>query len=411
MRIPRNLADVDREWLNTALHGESSFPNPPLTGFSTEVIGEGIGFMGEVIRLKLAYETSHIQPSDDLLPDPQPDSRALAEPDYSLILKIPTQSDNRSIGEILGVYEREVRFYSELQPEIRVRTPASYLTQMDEGGDPEKALGLLKFFNRFPVKVIWWLFILARKIPPKERNYALLLEDLSSLRPGNQIDGCNMQDAKTALAGMAQLHAQYWNKPVADRFAWVIPLELGAKAGQAVFLDCLPRYIEANTKSLTARHLELLGWLKENAIKLFGVYNSLPSTLLHGDFRLDNIFFDDTKSEIVLCDWQTLMNGPAGLDLAYFLSASLGSDSSDDHISELIGFYREQLAGHGIEIDQKTLEWSYHAGMLIILHKVIPAEYQDMLELEGDRGHQLAVTWIERILHKLEGLDLDGVFK
>jgi len=47
--------------------------------------------------------------------------------------------------------------------------------------------------------------------------------------------------------------------------------------------------------------------------------------------------------------------------------------------------------------------------MLIILHKVIPAEYQDMLELEGDRGHQLAVTWIERILRKLETIDLTEI--
>ena len=103
------------------------------------------------------------------------------------------------------------------------------------------------------------------------------------------------------------------------------------------------------------------------------------------------------------------MNGPAGLDLAYFLSASLGKESRESDVSELIQFYRAQLAKRGIEIDQGSLEWSYHAGMLIILHKVIPAEYQDMLELEGDRGHQLAVTWIERILQKLETIDLTEI--
>ena len=32
-----------------------------------------------------------------------------------------------------------------------------------------------------------------------------------------------------------------------------------------------------------------------------------------------------------------------------------------------------------------------------------------MLELEGDRGHQLAVTWIERILQKLETIDLTEI--
>ena len=394
MRIPQSIADVDQPWINAALRDQPAFPDQHISDFSYEVVGQGTGFMGEVIILTLTYqsETTH-QPEDG----------------HSVVLKLPTQTGNRGIGETLGVYEREVRFYSELQQELIVRTPKPYFAEMDLGDDPHKTLGLLNFINRFPVRVIWWLFVLAQKIPPKKRNYALLLEDLSKFRPGNQLEGCNLQDAKTALAGMAQLHAQYWNQPITEKFSWVIPLKLSAKAGQAVFLDCLPRYIKANQDSLTPRHLELLYWLKEHAIALFDIYTSLPSTLLHGDFRLDNLFFDDKHNEIVICDWQTLMNGPAGLDLAYFLSASLGKESRESDVSELIQFYRAQLAKHGIEIDQGSLEWSYHAGMLIILHKVIPAEYQDMLELEGDRGHQLAVTWIERILRKLETIDLTEI--
>ena len=395
MRIPQDLSDVNQEWIHASLQHKRPFPDTELKSFSIEIIGEGIGFMGEVVKLTLEYaSTSEFQNST-----------------HSTILKLPTQTANRNIGEMLGVYEREVRFYNELQHQIDVRTPRFFVAVMDKGANPEIALRVLKFVNRLPTKIVWWLFLLGKRLPSKTRNYALLLEDLSNLRPGNQVAGCNLQDARTALRGMARLHAQYWDDTSLTDIAWIIPLELGAKAGHAVFLDCLPRYIEANKENLTPRHYELLEWLKANAIELYRLYSGLPATLLHGDFRLDNIFFDDENNEIVLCDWQTLMNGPAGIDLAYFLSASLDKNSTETGVTELLTFYSNELDDHGIKIDRETLEWSYQAGMLIILHKVIPAEYQDILELKGDRGHQLAITWIERILQKLETLELQEVLR
>jgi hypothetical protein len=280
---------------------------------------------------------------------------------------------------------------------------------MDPGDDPEKLLALLRFINRLPVRVIGWLFWLGRKLPRAERDYALLLEDMSHLRAGNQVNGCSTEDAKIALKSMAVFHAQYWNTDALEQSPWVIPLNLSAKIGHAVFQDCLPRYIEANKSSLKPGHLELLDWLNNNATELILQYTTLPSTLLHGDFRLDNIFFDDEKKEFVLCDWKTLSHGPGALDLAYFLSASMDNNADEVTVTQLIEYYRAQLANHGIQIDRETLEWAYQAGMLIILHRVIPAEYQDMLELVGDRGHQLAITWIERVLQKLEHVELDEI--
>ena len=149
MRIPESIVDVDQLWIDTALRDQPAFPDQHISDFSYEVVGQGTGFMGEVIILTLNYqsETTH-HPEDG----------------YSVVLKLPTQTGNRGIGETLGVYEREVRFYSELQQELIVRTPTPYLAQMDQGDDPEKTLGLLNFINRFPVRVIWWLFVLTQKI-------------------------------------------------------------------------------------------------------------------------------------------------------------------------------------------------------------------------------------------------------
>ena len=128
----------------------------------------------------------------------------------------------------------------------------------------------------------------------------------------------------------------------------------------------------------------------------------------HGDFRLDNLFFDDANNEIILCDWQTLMSGPPGIDLAYFLSASITSEHENE-IVELLDFYAQQLKSQGVEIDENALAWQYQAGMLLILLRVIPSEFQDLLILGTNRGHDLAITWLNRIFTRVEHFQLDRI--
>ena len=133
-----------------------------------------------------------------------------------------------------------------------------------------------------------------------------------------------------------------------------------------------------------------------------------PVTLVHSDFRLDNLFFDDAAQNIVLCDWQTLLSGPVGIDLAYFLSASLVQDSPED-IDELLVFYHGALQAEGIDITLDKLRWQYEASMLFMLMRVIPAEFQDLLDLSDDRGSELTKTWLQRTFNKLHGIDLDSI--
>ena len=46
--------------------------------------------------------------------------------------------------------------------------------------------------------------------------------------------------------------------------------------------------------------------------------DTAPRTLLHGDFRLDNLFFDATS--VTFIDWQIACRGQGIFDVAYFLS-------------------------------------------------------------------------------------------
>ena len=50
-----------------------------------------------------------------------------------------------------------------------------------------------------------------------------------------------------------------------------------------------------------------------------------PRTIVHGDFRMDNLFFGQREGDapVVIVDWQGTLRGKGAHDLAYFLSQSM----------------------------------------------------------------------------------------
>ena len=54
-----------------------------------------------------------------------------------------------------------------------------------------------------------------------------------------------------------------------------------------------------------------------------------PSTLAHGDYRADNMFFDDDGS-VVLFDFQVIGESTPAGDLAYFVTGSLAPATASE---------------------------------------------------------------------------------
>ena len=91
-----------------------------------------------------------------------------------------------------------------------------------------------------------------------------------------------------------------------------------------------------------------------------------------------------------------------------FLSASLAQES-EDSLDDLLAFYRSELGKEGIVISAENLKWQYEASMLMILLRVIPAEFQDLNDLGEARGHDLIETWLQRTFSKLQDVDLEQI--
>ena len=89
-----------------------------------------------------------------------------------------------------------------------------------------------------------------------------------------------------------------------------------------------------------------MDWADRNLEDVLTCLATAPSTLLHGDYQLDNLFFEGNDLRAI--DWSSVSLGPGMLDWAYFVTGSLRHDVSPDNERSLIESYLEVLNRRGI---------------------------------------------------------------
>src|SRR4051812_46472637 len=155
MTIPRTVADLTPEWCTTAL-------GRTITTVTPTPLGVGIGLVGQLFKLELD--------------GPDGSSTVVAK------LAAPTD-DGRFVATVLNMYGREVGFYSALSARTRIEHPACFYTEHDA----------------------------------ETQDAVLLLEDVSTRgRMLDQVAGCSVADARSAIRSLAELHACYWDDDSLD---------------------------------------------------------------------------------------------------------------------------------------------------------------------------------------------------
>ncbi len=390
--VPFTVDELTAEWLTQAMQGAGVLTEGRVEKLSLRSVGEQVGFNGEVVIVSPSY--ANLSAVDE--------SNAPA----SLVLKIPTATKNRILGQTMGLYEKEIRFYRDLQPKLAIRAPKHYCSALDVADDPDVILERLYGMNRLPIWVIRGIMALASWfVTGHPRKYALFIEDLSSYRMGDQVEGCSDEDIRQIVTTMARLHAQFWASENLAGMSWIAPYSVTSRIMQMRYQSSVGRYLSEEADNLSVAQRDMLGWLKANGIELTERFGDEPSTLLHGDFRLDNICFDDSTQEVLLFDWQTMQRGPGVADLAYFISATLPVEASETEVNELIDLYHETLKGQGVSVERDQLRWQYEVGMLLMLHRILPAIYEGDMDLDSERGLPLLKKWLSRILARLDPVD------
>ncbi len=340
-----------------------------------EILGAGQGFLGDIVRLSL---TGHGADAPD-----------------SCIVKIPKKA-NRAMGEMLGVYEREVLFFREMAGSVPVRTPEIYYSHYDHDADSAKQKEILKVFDGLPRFLNPMIAALGRRIAAaKKRRYLLVMEDLGALEAGDQLTGTDEAHCALVLDAIAESHRKFWNAPELDDRFWLLPLDLDARMRHGMFLKQIPAY---------RAHLEpalqpILDWLAGHGDTLMQTLTrEAPATLIHCDLRLDNVCFASDGCTFI--DWQLTRAGPAAYDVAYFVSSALAPEASPEVETRLLERYHQRLDVPDYPFERFLRD--YRRGLLLTLPSLAPNED---IEIDAGRGQEMMARWRARLAARLAGID------
>jgi len=383
---PSRLDDITSDWLTEVLRAERAISaDARVEAFERTDLGDGEGFVGDIARLRLAYSAG-TGPA-------------------TVIAKVPTAvALNRATGKSLGVYEREVRAYDTLLPAVDVPRPRAHAAIYDATGDEEAFLDQMIKAERLP---IFLLRVVLRKVqtdadvPP----CILLLEDLAEAEMGNQVAGCDPARAAIALGVLARLHAAGWGDACPPLRHWFTNGDIVPRLFHAQYKNnrrSFERFAAARLSEHGMAHVKAIR--KTGLARITRLHAEAPRTILHGDFRLDNLFFAADGSLAAIIDWQTVNRGPGVLDVAYFIAGSLPPETPEAMIDELLRGYHDTLVTAGVEdYPFERLLADYEEGLLLLLHRMSGL---DQLEFGEDRGVALMDSWFQRFDARLQRVPL-----
>jgi aminoglycoside phosphotransferase (APT) family kinase protein len=374
------MGELSPDWLTRALRAGGALREASVVAVRAESLGEGEGFMGGLARLELKLDA--------------PEVGAPAR----LVAKLPTPlAAVREAGELLGVYDREVRFYSELAASIPLRTPRCYFAAMDPNPGERHEETVLRWLERAPAPLLPMLLRLgAFAARRSRRRYVLLLEDLAPARTGDQLAGCDAGQAERALRPLARLHAAFWERPRPWPHSWVRPADTAARLFHVAYRRARARGEKNRELEIPARLRGLAGWLDAHGVALLRSLAAPPVTLLHGDYRLDNLALPEGGSEPAVLDWQVPLLGRGVYDVAYFLVGSLPPEIPAAQEEALVRYWHEELLRLGVRgygFDACLAD--YRRARLFMLYRVLAAA--DALALVHERAGLLWRVWLERL--------------
>ena len=334
--------DLTDEWLITVLGAGT------VAGHEVERIGTGQ--MSECYRVSLRYAEGDTGPA-------------------TVVLKVAAADPNsRQTGLALGLYEREVRFYSEIAPTV----DGPFAPCHHHAYDAETGA------------------------------FDLLLGDAAPAVVGDEIRGATREQAVLALSQLGQVHGPLLGDDGLAEAAW---LNREAPVSQALLAGLWAGFSERFGDGIAPEHRMVCerlvdafdGYLAQEAEALQG--------LVHGDYRLDNMLFGEPGADrpLTVVDWQTVTRGPALTDVAYFIGCALPEALRRNDYDALLAAYHEALGATSPlsleDVRAGVRRQSFFGVMMAIV--------SSMLVAQTERGDEMFMTMLAR--HCAHVLDTDAL--
>lgn len=334
-------ADLTAEWLTAALGTE-------VVALRTEPVGTGQ--VADTVRLFVDYAESGAGPP-------------------TLIAKVPAADEaSRAGARIARTYEREAGFYRDLAASLPARIPRCYHVGHELDTD----------------------------------SYDVVLEDVAPARQGDQMAGCSIEQVASAIDELALFQAPRWGDDTLRQLGWLHRQSPTHLADTAALIRWAAGTFSELYREVAQR--QTMDLIDEFLVRLDAYLETQPEpwTIVHGDFRADNLLFGGER--VVVVDWQTVGFGPGPTDLAYLLGASLTPALRRSHEHELVDRYVDRLCANAVGIDRPTAWEGYRR---FAFHGMIIAIASPALVRRTTRGDELFVTMADR--HAQQAIDLDSL--
>jgi aminoglycoside phosphotransferase (APT) family kinase protein len=133
-----------------------------------------------------------------------------------------------------------------------------------------------------------------------------------------------------------------------------------------------------------------------------------PMTLIHGDTRLDNIFYSTTDDSVAFIDFQLALRGRAAADIAYLIGTSVPHDLARDNWEQLLRRWRDAVVDLGVDgysFDDAITQYReaalyYLSGAMSLI---------GTFDAGNDRGAAMAEAYSTRILNHVVDIDAASV--
>ena len=289
----------------------------------------------------------------------------------SVVVKVPSQSESsRAASRITRCYELETGFYTHVRSLVGVSAPNCLHVWFDAEND----------------------------------DFVLVLEDIVAGKQGDQLSGATVEQARAAIDELVLLHAPLWNSSQLDALGWMPRHSMESSQGTRDLLrSVFPGFATRFSALVSAEALELGSRLVEN---IDGYDRAFPNneTIVHRDFRLDNLLFTGTSSEtqVKVVDWQTASISAGVTDLSYFIGASFTPEQRREVEGELVRRYSDGLSQSGISMSWNDV-WDQYR--LFATSGYIMAIVASMLVKQTERGDAMFAAMANR--HGQQMIDLE----
>jgi hypothetical protein len=347
--LPRSVDEVTAEWLGRVLARAGAADRDAIDSIEAHPLPDGFGAQCTYARFQMRYAP------------PQPEAPEWVFAKFSR----DTQASRR-------VCIREVRFYRDIAPSITLRIPRCYFAGKDDA----------------------------------DKHCVVILEDVSTGTAGDSLAGCSTETAEVLLREIGSFHARWWNDPRLQKWDWLLPSAgAAASALEGRIRTSWPQFRKTFADLLTPGSVAAGERALEQIPRILESFSQPPTTLVHGDFQLDNVRLDVDGAPFVLLDWQLLRRVPGATDLVGFLSRSLPIGQRRSDGEQLIEVYYRSLVDGGVD-DYTMHDLLYDMKVAILFRFLTLAMASVTANFSSERGGRLLRAFVGRCVALIDDYEL-----